>query len=573
MSRKLVVLLDGTGSEIGANISNVLKLYRAVRQGPDQLVYYDPGVGTIGQPAWWSQLRHEVRSLLGLALGLGLDDDLLQAYSWICGNWEPGDEIWLFGFSRGAYTARALAGFIHLFGLLGRDQLNLCGYALVAFKRSGDRGDFEIGDRFREVAGTRRAEIRFVGVWDTVASVLVPRARTFFIPTPQRILFTRTNPSVRTFRQAIAIDERRRMFRLNHWRDPQSWWPGGDEHRKVPQDVRQVWFAGVHSDVGGVYPDRDGALSRYPLLWMAGQAAEAGLDLDPALLPPPPDSPPAPVPTLHRSLTGPWWLLEPWPQRVREKEWPGRRTFLGLYIPWGEPRPIPNRPWKGAPPGEPFLIHSSVLERISACPGYRPVNLPAAYQVETFAGPPPPSVLPAPCRPEGALARLKRLVTTRPSGSGWGRLGRTALWVLPVLALLGGFGGLIGWDPKLSPGLAALALAAFLFPVLAEESLFRGLLLKPPAAGASGLGPAVLSASLFTLYNPLLALLCRNGLGDRCPPWAALGIDPWFLAAVFILGLACARLALATRSIWPGVVLHWTVLVGWVALFGGPDRL
>ncbi|HEX8307879.1 MAG TPA: DUF2235 domain-containing protein [Allosphingosinicella sp.] len=573
MSRRLVVLLDGTGNEIGANLSNVLRLYRAVRQSPDQLVYYDPGVGTIGRPGWWSQLRQKVRSVLGLALGLGLDEDLLQAYSWICRNWRPGDEIWLFGFSRGAYTARALAGFIHFFGLLGRDQLNLCGYALVAYKRSGDEDDFEIGDRFREVAGTRRASIHFVGVWDTVASVLVPRASTFFVPAPQKLLFTRTNPSVRTFRQAISIDERRRMFRLNHWKDPQSYRPGGDERLKVPQDIRQVWFAGVHSDVGGGYPDDDSALSRYPLLWMAGQAAEAGLDLDPALLPPPLDVPPAPLPTLHRSLIGPWWLLEPWPQRNKEKEWPGRRSFLGLYVPWAEPRPIPNRPWKGVPAKEPFLVHSSVLERIAACPGYRPVNLPETYRVETFAGPPAPPVPPAPYRPEGAAARLGRLFSTKPDGAGWAGLGKTALWLVPALALLGWLGGFAGWDPQLSPRLALLAVIAFFLPVLAEEALFRGILLKPPSDGVTPVGPAVFSAALFALWNPFWAFACSSGLGGRCPPWAELGFDPWFLACTFALGLACARLALATRSIWPGAILHWAVLVGWVALFGGPDTL
>lgn len=571
MARKLVVLLDGTGNEIGANLSNVLKLYRAVRQTPDQLVYYDPGVGTIGRPGWWSQVRQTIRSWLGLALGLGLDEDLLQAYSWVCSNYEPGDELYLLGFSRGAYTARALGGFIHFFGLLRPDQLNLCGYALVAYKRSGDEDDFKIGDRFREVVGTRRAAIRFVGVWDTVSSVLVPRAKTFFIPAPQKLLFTRTNPSVRTFRQAISIDERRRMFRLNHWKDPQYWWPDGDESRKVAQDVRQVWFAGVHSDVGGGYPDDDSALSHFPLLWMATEAGAAGLDLDPALLPPRP--PAVPVPTLHRSLAGPWWLLEPWPQRVKEKEWPARRSFLGLYIPWAEPRPIPNRPWKGAPAKEPFFVHSSVLERIAVCPDYRPVNLPERYEVETVAGPPAPPVPPSPYRPEGAIARLKRLFSTGPGGSGWAGLGRTALWLVPALLLLGWLGGFVGWDPKLTPGLALLAAIAFLVPVLAEESVFRGLLLKPPSDGASGLGPAILSASLFALYNLLAALLCRPLLGERCPDWADLGFDPWFLAATFALGLACARLALSTRSIWPGAILHWTALVGWVTLFGGPASL
>ncbi len=118
MARKLIVCLDGTGNEIGPNISNVLKLYRMIERGPGQLVYYDPGVGTIGQPNWWSQLKEKIRSVLGLVLGLGLDDNILDAYSWLCRNYAPGDEIFLFGFSRGAYTARVLAGFTYLIGLL-----------------------------------------------------------------------------------------------------------------------------------------------------------------------------------------------------------------------------------------------------------------------------------------------------------------------------------------------------------------------------------------------------------------------------------------------------------------------
>lgn len=171
---------------------------------------------------------------------------------------------------------------------------------------------------------------------------------------------------------------------------------------------------------------------------------------------------------------------------------------------------------------------------------------------------------------EGALARTGRLFSARPRAAGWALLGKTALWLLPALLLFGWLGGLVGWDPSLSPRLALLAVLAFLVPVLAEESVFRGLLLRPPPDGGRGLGPAALSALLFTLYNPVLALLCRLALGERRPSWVDLAFDPWFLAAVFALGLACARLALSTRSIWPGAVLHWTVLVAWVALLGGP---
>lgn len=259
------------------------------------------------------------------------------------------------------------------------------------------------------------------------------------------------------------------------------------------------------------------------------------------------------------------------PKSARLKEWPGRLSLLGLYIPWAEPRPIPNRPWKGVPSDEPFAIHSSAVARVAEVVAYRPVNLPARFTIDSVEGPEPPAIPAPPYRPEGALGRLKRLFSTWPDGAGWASLGRTALWLLPTLLLLGWLGGFIGWHPNLSPELALLAAIAIFVPVLAEESVFRAILLKPPSDGASGLGPVSLSAGLFALYNFAAALLCQWVLGEQCPPWADLGLDPWFLAATFALGLACARLALATRSIWPGAMLHWTMLVGWLALFGGPD--
>jgi uncharacterized protein (DUF2235 family) len=587
MSRKLVVLLDGTGNQIGANLSNVLKFYRCLDQDDDQRVYYDPGVGTIGTPGWWSQLKLKFQEVLGLALGFGLDDNVLGAYSWLCQNWREGDCIYLLGFSRGAYTARVVAGFIHMCGLLRPEQLNLAGYALVAYKRSADTGDLEIGFNFRRIAGARRPRIRFVGVWDTVSTVIVPRPDRFYLPSLQTLPFTRSNPSVETFRHAISMDERRRMFRLNHWKDDKGSVP--DPETGIVR-TRQTWFAGVHSDVGGGYPEAQSALSKYPLLWMIRQAQDLpegeALRFDGRLVdwlargerpdngdPKYPYVAPDPKGELHKSLTGPWWLFEFLPKSARLKEWPNRLGVLGLYIPWAEPRPIPNRPWKGVPSDEPFAIHSSAVARIAEVGAYRPVNLPAEFAIDTVEGPAPPAIPAPPYGTEGAFARVGRLFSTWPDGSGWARLGKTALWLVPALLLFGWMGGFIGWDPKLTPELALLAAAAFLVPVLAEEAVFRGVLLKPPSDGATGLGPALLSGLLFASYNWLAALLCRPLLGERCPHWADLGFDPWFLAATFALGLACARLALATRSIWPGAVLHWTMLVGWVVLFGGPSSL
>jgi membrane protease YdiL (CAAX protease family) len=421
-------------------------------------------------------------------------------------------------------------------------------------------------------------------VWDTVSTVIVPRPDRFYLPSLQTLPFTRTNPSVETFRHAIAMDERRRMFRLNHWKDDKGSVP---DPETGAVRTRQTWFAGVHSDVGGGYPEAESALSKYPLLWMIAQARDLpegeALRFDERLVdwlargrrpedgdPRYPYVAPDPKGPLHESLTGAWWLFEPLPKSARLKEWPGRLSLLGLYIPWAEPRPIPNRPLKGVPSHEPFAIHSSAVARVAEAAAYRPVNLPGRFTIDSTEGPAPPVVPAPPYLPEGALARLRRLISTWPDGAGWASLGRTALWLLPALLLLGWLGGFIGWDPNLTPELALLAAIAVLVPVLAEESLFRAILLKPPSDGASGLGPALLSASLFALYNFAAALLCPVVLGEQCPPWADLGLDPWFLAATFALGLACARLALATRSIWPGAVLHWAVLMGWLALFGGP---
>ena len=575
MARKLIVCLDGTGNQIGANLSNVLKLYRVIEKSDEQLVYYDPGVGTIGQPGWWRQLAVKIQGVLGLALGLGLDDNVLGAYSWLCRTWREGDQIFLFGFSRGAYTARVLAGFIRLIGLLNAEQLNLCGYALVAYKQSGDTGDFKIGGDFARVAKSRLATIRFVGVWDTVSSVLTPNAKFFFLPWPLTLPFTRKNSRVEIFRHAISVDERRRMFRLNHWQDPQPFKPDPyDPAKDGAQDIRQVWFAGVHSDVGGGYPEIDSGLSKYPLLWMAGEAAAAGLVLDLPLLahlgaggPPPSPAdrfdyvPPSPTAELHKSLTGAWWIFEFLPKLARLKEWPRRLAVLGLYIPWAEPRPIPNRPQNLADSG-PAVVHSSLLARIADCPTYRPVNLPARFEVETEAGPPPPQIPPPPYRPQGTLARLRGLFSTMPGLGSWAKLlgllaGLLALsWLLDRL-------GILPWHPDFAFLLGIGALIA-LGTALAEETLFRGILLKPPSDGVSGLGPELLSALLFALWHPLQTYF-------YAPLWAPYAWTWWFLAGTFVLGFLCARFTLATRSIWPAIALHWLVALGWKTLYGIPS--
>jgi uncharacterized protein (DUF2235 family) len=281
--KNIAVCCDGTGNEISENISNVLKLYRMLRKTgrtePPQVVFYDPGVGTLARPDPWTKLRQDAVTILGLATGYGLDDNVLTAYRFLIDAYEEGDQIFLFGFSRGAYTVRVLAGLIHRVGLLAPQQRNLAGAALTAYKqlRACDRQeDFESdigqeadeGDeaeppapktkddrasQFARIVSARWPTIRFMGVWDTVASVIVPRPDRYYAFSLQTLASTRLNPSVRVFRQAIAIDERRRMFRLDPWTTPQNFMHNrfSRTNNSEPQDILQVWFAGVHADIGG----------------------------------------------------------------------------------------------------------------------------------------------------------------------------------------------------------------------------------------------------------------------------------------------------------------------------------
>ena len=344
-----------------------------------------------------------MKEVLGLATGYGLDQNVLDAYRFLCTHYEPGDVIYLFGFSRGAYTVRVLAAFVYVIGLLKPSQLNLAEYAFTAYKKAShdsrkggklpeadalriaatETSEDEVAHglpaawEFARVASTQRVTIKFIGVWETVASILVPRPDRLLLDF-QMLRFTRTNPGVEMFRHAISIDERRRVFRLHRWTEPQTFKsnPFNDKNWR-PQDIRQVWFAGVHADIGGGYPESESGLSKFPLLWMINQAKAAGLKTSTAMVnylvlgKPRKDSSriyvkPDPAARLHRSLTGLWWLLEVLPKPTRWREWPRRPSLLGFYLPLGEPRAI----------GEGAAVHGSVFERMAAVPNYRPVNLP-----------------------------------------------------------------------------------------------------------------------------------------------------------------------------------------------------
>ena len=220
-----------------------------------QIIFYSPGIGTIGSADNWTRLKQNTKSVFELATGYGLDSEILVHIDLYVRQFEPDDNIFLFGFSRGALY-RPRPRWLYTYGrLASSDQLNVASYALTAYKRSSEANDFSIAWNFSRVVGGRSATIKFIGVWDTVASVLVPRADRV-IPSLLTLPYTRTNRSVEVFRHAMAIDERRRMFRLNRWVDPQPFVanPFDFAAPKVDQDIKQVWFAGSHSDIGGGYP-------------------------------------------------------------------------------------------------------------------------------------------------------------------------------------------------------------------------------------------------------------------------------------------------------------------------------
>lgn len=377
--RKLIVCCDGTGNEIEENHSNVLKFFKCLQLDEEQVAYYDPGVGTIAREGAWSRWRAKAKGVFGLLTGHGLDENVLDAYRFLVREYREGDEIWMIGYSRGAYTVRVLAGLIHMVGLARSANENLLPQLLTAYKRASETDDFRHAWRFEEMLRTRRVTIRFLGCWDTVASMIVPRRDRFHLPAMDAVLpYTVANAGVQCFRHAMAIDERRRMYRLMPWVEGQLFKtnPFQSDENAVPQDCRQVWFSGVHADIGGGYAETRSGPAKYPLAWMIDEAREQGLRFREVLVGRVVEgknpagsrrqySAASPEAALHNSLAGFWHVLEWIPKRVRFREWPARRARWGWYLPRAEPRPLPTG----------SLVHSSVSERVAALPSYRPENL------------------------------------------------------------------------------------------------------------------------------------------------------------------------------------------------------
>jgi hypothetical protein len=269
--RRFVVCFDGTWNspDKGENPTNVVKIIRAIpgaSEGISQITFYDKGVGT----------GNALDRIAGGASGEGLTENMIDGYRFLANNYEQGDEIYVFGFSRGAYTARSLVGFIGLAGLISPLQL---GWGLRQALEVYRKVDLDRGQKLDQIGalGLDRMEgvrIRCVGVWDTVGSLGIPGdLGRRFLGGKYYFHDVQLNSKVDVALHAVAIDEKRSAFAPTLWVRP----PGSAP--VAGQIVEQVWFPGVHSNVGGSYADA--GLSDVAMDWMVKRVGQlTGLRFD-----------------------------------------------------------------------------------------------------------------------------------------------------------------------------------------------------------------------------------------------------------------------------------------------------
>ncbi|KAG8905239.1 hypothetical protein FRB99_000406 [Tulasnella sp. 403] len=322
--RTLVLCFDGTANALSNENTNVVRLFAALEKHrrERQLCYYQPGIGTYVAPTvLWANTFQAVSKVLDQAFAWYLDGHIMGGYRFLMENYKEGDRICLFGFSRGAYTARCLAGMLHKVGLLPKSNEEQIEFAWEHYRDVSDNGR-DLAAVFKKAFSTS-VDIEFMGVWDTVSSVGI---------FSRHLSFTSSNKIVKTFRHALALDERRVKFKPNPWHrpapnrqaarfDPDRGTPINDsggiqpiraiqdmihkisEHITLPTtrsteesvaydmeldwelrpdtDSKEVWFAGCHADVGGgsVPDDSTYKLANPSLGWMINEivAANTGI--------------------------------------------------------------------------------------------------------------------------------------------------------------------------------------------------------------------------------------------------------------------------------------------------------
>lgn len=350
MSKNIVICCDGTDNKlsIGEN-TNVIHLYSCLIQNSGQIAYYNPGVGTITHKNLGSKIQSDWYKLMDKLSAKSLHGNVTSAYQYLMEYYEDGDKIFLFGFSRGAYTVRMLAGMIRMFGLLQKGNIVHLRYILEVYS-TGDKM-FHTANSFKK-RFSRKVDIQFMGIWDTVVSMggLIDCYKSF--------PYSRSLENVLTVRHALALDERRKHF---------YWYPVKETHK----DLLEVCFPGVHSDIGGGYEEQ--SLAKLSLNWIIREARVKGLEFNESrvkeyVLGSNKYVGPDPLGFMHNSFKGLAMLSDLIPRLRYSSE--AKFQFKVDYR---------FKPYRTVMPH--MLVHKSVIERMKKIPIYKPANLPESYVV------------------------------------------------------------------------------------------------------------------------------------------------------------------------------------------------
>lgn len=310
--------------------TNVVKMANVLSSnsldGTEQLLYYDTGIGSEGNVS---------KRVWDGATGSGISEKIQQAYRFIIHNYRKGDELFLFGFSRGAFTVRSLSGLIRNSGILKPENLHLVPRAYSIYRSRHPMyqpREVEATLFRRTYAVEETTRIKFIGVWDTVGALGNPLILKGLSNRKNQFHDTELSSKVDFAYHALAIDENRKNFEATLWLQ---------QAHSTGQVLEQVWFAGVHSNVGGGYPES--GLSDIALQWMLGKAQGCNLNFCNLVLSPDPVA-------------------------------PKRESFKGFY----RLKPRLNRPIDKADPQKGNTnesLHPSVVERYLKDATYRPENL------------------------------------------------------------------------------------------------------------------------------------------------------------------------------------------------------
>jgi uncharacterized protein (DUF2235 family) len=365
--KRLAIFLDGTWNDEGSR-TNVDSVFKAVAQrdlqGNAQLAYYDAGVGT----GRFDKIR-------GGALGEGLSQNVQEAYGWLLKNYADDDKVYIFGFSRGAYTARSLGGLIAACGLAKSGAPFNIEYLYERYQRRKDSADpiyvlAHIRDVSKKRALTqeeltlldhsRRIPIHMMGVWDTVGALGVPWTG---MPIIGRDKYYFHNPNLSKIYenafQALAVDEHRKAYKPTLWTlfKPENA-DGSVPTRPEMPDIRTVeqrWFIGAHADVGGGYPNDPLALP--PRAWLQSKAQNLGLNFGQPVQLAGTEHQTKPTDSYAKFLGGVYRLLKAWKRFYRPIGAAPRKVKGGWSFPVNE------------------TIDASVFDRVRFSKEYRPPNL------------------------------------------------------------------------------------------------------------------------------------------------------------------------------------------------------